>query len=192
MTTRVCNSCGVEKGFSEYHKKHDCKDGIRPKCKACCNKDQANRRKSRAGCPKSKKYWEEWYSKNKDNLLKRQRVDESRKEYAQRRYKQKKSEINKQQSEYRKTPRHKFLNRKKEAKRRASKVEATPDWLTEDQERQIEDFYWLAKDLQSVTGEVYHVDHIAPLKGKNICGLHVPWNLQVLPADINLSKSNKF
>lgn len=188
MPTRVCKSCGIEKEFSEYGKRHDCKDGIRPTCKVCCNK----KRPSRAGSVKSKEYWNKWYSENREHFLKKQKSDGSRKEYARRRYQQKKADINKQQSEYRKTSRCKFLNRKKEAKRRASKVEATPDWLTQDQERQIEDFYWLAKDLQSVTGEVYHVDHIAPLKGKNICGLHVPWNLQVLPADINLSKSNKF
>lgn len=57
---------------------------------------------------------------------------------------------------------------------------------------EIKEFYWLAKDLKSVTGEDYHVDHIVPICGENICGLHVPWNLQVLPADINLSKGNKY
>ena len=51
--------------------------------------------------------------------------------------------------------------------------------------------YWLASDLFKVTGEEYHVDHIVPLVGVDVCGLHVPWNLQVLPSDLNLKKGNK-
>lgn len=59
-------------------------------------------------------------------------------------------------------------------------------------EKEVEEIYWLARDLRTITGENYQVDHVVPLKGKNVCGLHVPWNLQVLPSDLNMSKGNKF
>jgi hypothetical protein len=72
------------------------------------------------------------------------------------------------------------------------KLRATPIWLTKAQFQIMQDFYNLAKECEILTGDKYHVDHIVPLQGKNVCGLHVPWNLQVLPADMNLSKSNKF
>jgi len=76
----------------------------------------------------------------------------------------------------------------KEAKRRATKLNATPKWADLNA---IKTEYQLAKWCSDVTGEFYHVDHIVPLNGKNVCGLHVHWNLQVLPAQINLQKGNR-
>lgn len=80
----------------------------------------------------------------------------------------------------------------KAAKRRCAKRNATPNWLTKEHFEEIQEFYTLAQELAWLNeGEVFHVDHIIPIRGKNVCGLHVPWNLQLLPATKNLRKSNK-
>lgn len=73
-----------------------------------------------------------------------------------------------------------------------SKIKATPPWLTKEQLQEMEDFHWLAEDLFKVSGQRYHVDHVVPLQGKYVCGLHVPWNLGVLPDDLNIAKRNHF
>jgi hypothetical protein len=75
--------------------------------------------------------------------------------------------------------------------RRALELQATPVWLNESQKLHIECRYSLAAMLTKSTIEQHHVDHIVPLKGKTVCGLHVPWNLRVIPAQENLRKSNK-
>lgn len=75
--------------------------------------------------------------------------------------------------------------------RKACQKSRTPSWLSKEHKQQILTFYKEAKRLSSETGITYHVDHIVPLQGKLVCGLHVPWNLQIIPAKDNLTKSNK-
>jgi hypothetical protein len=79
----------------------------------------------------------------------------------------------------------------KESKRRAKKLLATPEWLTQQHLLEIQEWYILAKELQWLSNEPLHVDHIVPLVSKEVCGLHVPWNLQILPMRQNISKGNK-
>lgn len=76
------------------------------------------------------------------------------------------------------------------AKRRAARLNATPEWLNSGHMAEIEGMYLYAQIFSQI-GEQLHVDHIVPLQGENVCGLHAPWNLQVIPASENLSKSNK-
>jgi hypothetical protein len=70
----------------------------------------------------------------------------------------------------------------KEAKRRALKLNATPAWADL---KKIEEIYRNCP-------KGFHVDHVIPLNGKDICGLHVPENLQYLPAIENIKKGNRF
>jgi hypothetical protein len=83
------------------------------------------------------------------------------------------------------------LGNAKSASRRAAKLQRTPQWLTAEHKADIRRIYRAAADLTAATGESYHVDHIVPLQGENVSGLHVPWNLQVLRAIDNLKKSNR-
>jgi hypothetical protein len=82
-------------------------------------------------------------------------------------------------------------SRRNRALRQKRTRNATPNWLTPEQRKDIIDIYEHMRDCRAVTGEEYHVDHIVPLNGEDVCGLHVPWNLQVLPSDVNVSKSNR-
>lgn len=76
--------------------------------------------------------------------------------------------------------------------RRAQMSNATPPWLTAEQRAQIKAIYRHAADCSLVGGSKYQVDHIIPLHAIGICGLHVPWNLQVLPRDLNAQKGNSY
>jgi hypothetical protein len=76
-------------------------------------------------------------------------------------------------------------------RRKLAKIERTPTWLTADQRAEMTAFYAEAVRLSRETGITHEVDHIIPLQGENVCGLHVPWNLQILTAEANRSKGNK-
>lgn len=78
------------------------------------------------------------------------------------------------------------------AKYHAQKLKATPKWLSKEQLKEIQEFYLLAKELQWLgdPNDPLEVDHIIPLQGDKVCGLHVPWNLQILPRSLNRKKSN--
>jgi 5-methylcytosine-specific restriction endonuclease McrA len=78
-----------------------------------------------------------------------------------------------------------FKKRQREVKHSA------PPWLTEDHWREMFELYVRAKEITDRTGVLHVVDHIWPINGKISCGLHVPWNLQIITKSENSIKFNK-
>jgi hypothetical protein len=77
-------------------------------------------------------------------------------------------------------------------KRYATKKCRTPAWLTPVDFERIENEYKLAALLTKFTSTPWHVDHIIPLQGKNVSGLHVPSNLRAIPGVENIRKRNSY
>jgi len=71
-------------------------------------------------------------------------------------------------------------------------TQSTPKWLDEDDKEVIKWIYDIAKERTLQYGIPFEVDHIIPLNGANVCGFHMPENLQVITRSENRSKNNKF
>lgn len=87
---------------------------------------------------------------------------------------------------YQKDPTKTYL--RAEARKRQIK-QSTPAWANR---FFIEELYRLSSLRTKMLGVQFHVDHIVPLKGKNVCGLHVENNLRIIPAEMNMRKHNHF
>jgi hypothetical protein len=206
---KICSKCKEQKLFLDFHKDSSKQDGYRTTCKTCKSSSDSNYKKNNKDkCKLRDSYY---YLKNKDKCNLRSKIyyEENKEkltlwqkeynilrrdfvlQYLKDRYNRVKytEEYRKKYNEYYEENKLAFLARAN--KRRAAKLQALPKWLTPEQLEQIKELYTCAQMFKLYTGEEYHVDHIVPLQGENVCGLHVPWNLQVIPAKENLSKSNK-
>lgn len=160
---KICTLCKEEKKLTEFKKNAKCRDGVTGSCKVCVNS-----------------YLKSWRDANPDHSK------GNRSEVGKKYYNSNKDKILLYSAEHRKANLHKYAFYA--MKRHNLKLKATPPWLSETQYLEIAAFYEIAKWYD----EPMHVDHIVPLQGKNVCGLHVPWNLQLLPALENISKGNRF
>lgn len=179
--TKLCTKCKQHKSLDCFSKQKDKKTGFKSNCKDCTQSYNKNNKERIA--IHDKIYYElnidtilenkkQYYLENKEKIIENKCLYE--KENSEKIKENKKTYYHKNKKD--------FLSRN--AKRRADKIQATPSWLTKEQLEEI-------KNIYKTCPKGYHVDHIIPLKGKTVCGLHVPWNLQHLPAKENLQKNNK-
>ena len=207
MTLKTCKICGQEKANTFFSVNRSRPDGLHYNCKPCDSKksrqwyaenterDSIRKAKYRKdnleACLQAdrNRYYndkanilfqrKEHYSENKEVIIKRVKIWSSKNRDKRRLYLRKHYSRNKPE----------YVARC--AMYRASKMNATPPWLTPIHMAQIQEMYDVAFAKSVQTGVKHHVDHIHPLQGDNFSGLHVPWNLQVIEAFENLSKGNR-
>lgn len=173
---QICSICQVEKNSSEFYFRKD-KNELRKDCKLCFSIRRS-----------------EYYIENKVKLNEKNKIN----------YNKNKERCLITCSKWRKAhpeqmrvyknawkKRNKPKLRADDAKRWATELKAKPKWLSKQHIKEIEYVYKICEFMSFLSGELHHVDHIIPLRGKEVRGLHVPWNLQVLTVTENIKKGNR-
>ena len=189
---KTCRDCKETKDLDQFNKKKDGYLGRQTRCRPC---NQAYSNQHRKENPDLYQQWDKKkYEKDKERIKARQRqYTKDNKEVIslknKARYYERRAEYLTQKKEYYRENSDKVKARV--SLRRGYKQDATPSWLSEEDIQCMEDIFTFCKVISEESGELHHVDHIIPLKAKDVCGLNVPWNLQVLTAKENLSKGNR-
>jgi hypothetical protein len=162
-----CGQCTKTKALSKFTLDKRKKDGLDRRCKKCKADNYAKLDKQ-----KRREWRKDYYESHKEHELR-----------LSRKYKKEHREYYKDYISwhYRTYPER---GAAKTAKYRATKLNQTPGWITKDQ---LDEMIRIYENCP----EGYHVDHIIPLQGREVKGLHVPWNLQYLPARINQQYGNR-
>ena len=168
-TSKQCSRCSQMKPLEGFNKDSSRTDGLRIYCREChAAHTAAWRQKNRLNAAK---YSQNWRANNPDAINWKQSNPEKARKYA---------------NQYmRENPQYRTKSR---ADRRARERQACPSWVDH---KAIAEVYIKAIQLTRETGIPHHVDHIIPLAGASVSGLHVPWNLRAIPAKENQRKSNK-
>jgi DNA-directed RNA polymerase subunit M/transcription elongation factor TFIIS len=173
---RTCKKCLQEKKLLEF-KKHS--NGHRHTCKQCQYQSMMNNPSAHENAIKRNRKWRE-SDKGKATELAYSQSKLGKKSRRQAIKKYEKTFIG-------------YVNKYTTvAKRRAARIQRTPAWLTDIDRERIKNEYKLTALLSKIEGTKWTVDHIIPLQGEFVSGLHVPSNLKAMRFVENCSKGNKF
>jgi len=177
--TKTCTKCQSEKEASEFYKDSRNSDGLRSWCKVCSIKSDKSWQKRNP-----EKYAtnnENWRNRHKEDLKEKRKIYLSSEAGSEK--------VRETEAVWRKTsPKYKA----KVLNRRIAKMNRTPEWAKNMMKDYMPLMIKFRNALSKRAGVRYEIDHIIPLQAKPVSGLHLPWNLQFLPASKNHSKQNKF
>lgn len=183
--TKQCRKCKETKVYADFDKKVGCIGGVVATCKVCrkkkqdSRKDQINARRRQLYALSPFKILarnSDYTSRNKETIAAYLKDYSSRNREILREYHREWSK------EWRDNNRGLVNARANEYQ--AAKIQRSPPWLSDEHRQILEIIY-------DNCPKGYEVDHILPLRGKHVSGLHVPWNLQYLPMSVNRSKGNR-
>jgi len=179
---KTCTKCLQNKDPSEFHKMSKSTDGLQHHCKACKLKYQQDN-------PNRNSVQRKYYESNKEACD--QRVLKS--------LRKKRSYYSAKALEWQKENRDRYLEMRRNrykihsaseierVRRRAGRIKHGEIFMNEAEKAEVQAMYDFCRVFPN-----FEVDHIIPLNGKKVSGLHVLGNLQVIDKQFNRSKGNKF
>ena len=170
---KTCSKCGIEQHLDAFHVAGKGTQGRSSVCKPC-RKEYDRERYAKKG-EEIREVGAKWRAANIDRARERSRNWS----------KANRGAVNAANVKWRETNKHLVLALNSAS--RAKKLNATPSWANK---KKIAEVYDFAQEFRECGFDV-HVDHIVPLRGKQVSGLHVEQNLRVCLASVNLRKYNK-